>query len=148
MELKRVVVTGLGALTPIGNTLPEYWEALKNGVSGAARITYFNPELHKTQFACELKNFDVTEFMNRKEARRMDKYSQYAMVVTDEAIADAGLVEGNFNPDRVGVIWGSGIGGLETFQDEAQNLLRARENNQAPRFNPFFIPKMIADIAR
>ena len=147
MELKRVVVTGLGALTPIGNTLPEYWEALKNGVSGAARITYFNPELHKTQFACELKNFDVTEFMNRKEARRMDKYSQYAMVVTDEAIADAGLVEGNFNPDRVGVIWGSGIGGLETFQDEAQNLLRARENNQAPRFNPFFIPKMIADIA-
>ena len=147
MELKRVVVTGLGALTPIGNTLPEYWEALKNGVSGAAKITYFNPELHKTQFACELKNFDVTEFMNRKEARRMDKYSQYAMVVTDEAIADAGLVEGNFNPDRVGVIWGSGIGGLETFQDEAQNLLRARENNQAPRFNPFFIPKMIADIA-
>lgn len=147
MELKRVVVTGLGALTPIGNTLPEYWEALKNGVSGAARITYFNPELHKTQFACELKNFDVTEFMNRKEARRMDKYSQYAMVVTDEAIADAGLVEGNFNPDRVGVIWGSGIGGLETFQDEAQNLLRARENNQAPRFNPFFIPKMISDIA-
>ncbi len=147
MELKRVVVTGLGALTPIGNTYPEYWEALKKGVSGAARITYFDPEHHKTQFACELKNFDVNEFIHRKDARRMDKFSQYAMIVTDEAIVDAGLIEGNFNPDRVGVIWGSGIGGLETFQDEAQALLKARENNEGPKFNPFFIPKMIADIA-
>ena len=147
MELKRVVVTGLGALTPIGNTLPEYWESLKKGVSGAARITYFDPTHHKTQFACELKSFDVNEFIHRKEARRMDKFSQYAMVVTDEAIDDAGLVEGNFDPDRVGVIWGSGIGGLETFQDEAQALLKARENQTGPKFNPFFIPKMIADIA-
>lgn len=147
MELKRVVVTGLGALTPIGNTLSEYWEGLKNGVSGAARITYFDPEHHKTQFACELKNFDVSEFIHRKESKRMDKFSQYAMVVTDEAIQDAGLKEGNFDPDRVGVIWGSGIGGLETFQNEAQALLTARQNNTGPRFNPFFIPKMIADIA-
>ena len=147
MELKRVVVTGLGALTPIGNKLPDYWESLKNGVSGAARITYFDPKHHKTQFACELKGFDVNEFIHRKEARRMDKFSQYAMVVTEEAINDAGLIEGSFNPDRVGVIWGSGIGGLETFQDEAQVLLKAREDNTGPKFNPFFIPKMIADIA-
>lgn len=147
MELKRVVVTGLGALTPIGNNLTEYWEGLKNGVSGAAKITYFDPEHHKTQFACELKNFDVAEFIHRKESKRMDKFSQYAMVVTDEAIQDADLKDGNFNPDRVGVIWGSGIGGLETFQNEAQALLTARQNNTGPRFNPFFIPKMIADIA-
>tara|TARA_Y100000766_G_scaffold49991_1_gene40213 strand:+ start:4974 stop:6236 length:1263 start_codon:yes stop_codon:yes gene_type:complete len=147
MELKRVVVTGLGALTPIGNTLPDYWESLKNGVSGAAKITYFDPKHHKTQFACELKDFDVNKFIHRKEARRMDKFSQYAMVVAEEAVNDAGLIEGSFNPDRVGVIWGSGIGGLETFQDEAQVLLKARENNTGPKFNPFFIPKMIADIA-
>ena len=134
MELKRVVVTGLGALTPIGNTLPDYWESLKKGVSGAARITYFDPKHHKTQFACELKGFDVNDFIHRKEARRMDKFSQYAMVVTDEAINDAGLTEGSFDPDRVGVIWGSGIGGLETFQDEAQVLLKARENDAAPKF--------------
>ncbi len=147
MELKRVVVTGLGALTPIGNTIPEYWSSLKKGVSGAAKITYFDPKHHKTQFACELKGFDVNEFIHRKEARRMDKFSQYAMVVSEEAINDAGLSEGNFNPDRVGVIWGSGIGGLETFQNEAQVLLKARENDTGPKFNPFFIPKMIADIA-
>tara|TARA_B100000963_G_C22564590_1_gene643032 strand:- start:62 stop:1324 length:1263 start_codon:yes stop_codon:yes gene_type:complete len=147
MELKRVVVTGLGALTPIGNTLPDYWESLKSGVSGAARITYFDPKHHKTQFACELKGFDVNEFIHRKEARRMDKFSQYALVVTEEAIGDARLTEGSFNPDRVGVIWGSGIGGLETFQDEAQVLLKAREEDTGPKFNPFFIPKMIADIA-
>jgi 3-oxoacyl-[acyl-carrier-protein] synthase II len=147
MELKRVVVTGLGALTPIGNNASEYWEALKRGVSGASKITYFDPAHHKTQFACELKNFDVNNFIHRKEARRMDKFSQYAMVVTEEAINDAGLSEGSFDPDRVGVIWGSGIGGLETFQDEAQVLLKARENNTGPKFNPFFIPKMIADIA-
>ena len=147
MELKRVVVTGLGALTPIGNNLKDYWEGLKNGVSGAARITYFDPELHKTQFACELKNFNIADFLDRKEARRMDRFSQYAMVASDEAIIDAGLTEGNFNPDRVGVIWGSGIGGLETFQNEAQGLMKSRENNATPRFNPFFIPKMIVDIA-
>lgn len=147
MELKRVVVTGLGALTPIGNNLKDYWEGLKNGVSGAARITYFDPELHKTQFACELKNFNIADFLDRKEARRMDRFSQYAMVASDEAIIDAGLTEGNFNPDRVGVIWGSGIGGLETFQNEAQGLMKSKENNVTPRFNPFFIPKMIVDIA-
>lgn len=147
MELKRVVVTGLGALTPIGNTVADYWDALKKGVSGAAFITAFDPTHHKTKFACELKNFDINDFINRKEARRMDKFSQYAMVVADEAILDANLVEGNHNPDRVGVIWGSGIGGLETFQDEAQALYEARANNQGPKFNPFFIPKMIADIA-
>ena len=147
MELKRVVVTGLGALTPIGNNLKDYWEGLKNGVSGAARITYFDPELHKTQFACELKNFNIGDFLDRKEIKRMDRFSQYAMVASDEAIIDAGLTEGNFNPDRVGVIWGSGIGGLETFQNEAQGLMKSKENNVTPRFNPFFIPKMIVDIA-
>jgi 3-oxoacyl-[acyl-carrier-protein] synthase II len=147
MELKRVVVTGLGALTPIGNNLKDYWEGLKNGVSGAARITYFDPELHKTQFACELKNFNIADFLDRKEVKRMDRFSQYAMVASDEAIVDAGLTEGNFNPDRIGVIWGSGIGGLETFQNEAQGLMKSRENNVTPRFNPFFIPKMIVDIA-
>ena len=147
MELKRVVVTGLGALTPIGNNLKDYWEGLKNGVSGAARITYFDPELHKTQFACELKNFNIGDFLDRKEVKRMDRFSQYAMVASDEAILDAGLTEGNFNPDRVGVIWGSGIGGLETFQNEAQGLMKSRENQTTPRFNPFFIPKMIVDIA-
>ncbi len=147
MELKRVVVTGLGALTPIGNTLPDYWESLKNGVSGAAKITYFDPKHHKTHFACELKDFDVNKFIHRKESRRMDKFSQYAMVVSEEAIKDSRLLEESFNPDRIGVIWGSGIGGLETFQDEAQVLLNARENDIGPKFNPFFIPKMIADIA-
>jgi 3-oxoacyl-[acyl-carrier-protein] synthase II len=147
MELKRVVVTGLGALTPIGNNLKDYWEGLKNGVSGAARITYFDPELHKTQFACELKNFNIADFLDRKEVKRMDRFSQYAMVASDEAIVDAGLTKGNFNPDRIGVIWGSGIGGLETFQNEAQGLMKSRENNVTPRFNPFFIPKMIVDIA-
>lgn len=147
MELKRVVVTGLGALTPIGNNLKDYWEGLKNGVSGAARITYFDPELHKTQFACELKNFNIADFLDRKEVKRMDRFSQYAMVASDEAIVDAGLTEGNFNPDRIGVIWGSGIGGLETFQNEAQGLMKSRESKTTPRFNPFFIPKMIVDIA-
>jgi len=147
MELKRVVVTGLGALTPIGNNLKDYWEGLKNGVSGAARITYFDPELHKTQFACELKNFNIGDFLDRKEIKRMDRFSQYAMVASDEAIIDAGLTEGKFDPDRVGVIWGSGIGGLETFQNESQGLMKSRENKTTPRFNPFFIPKMIVDIA-
>lgn len=147
MELKRVVVTGLGALTPLGNDMASYWDGLKKGVSGAAKITYFDPALHKTQFACELKDFDASKFIDRKEARRMDKFSQYAIVASDEAVQDAGLTEGNFDPDRIGVIWGSGIGGLETFQDEAANLYRAKEANTPPRFNPFFIPKMIADIA-
>ena len=144
MELKRVVVTGLGALTPIGNTKDEYWSALASGKSGAAPITHFDAEKFKTQFACEVKNFDPTEFIDRKEARKMDKFAQYAMVASDEAIIDAGLNLDTINKLRVGVIWGAGIGGLETFQDEVLNYATG---DGTPRFNPFFIPKMIADIA-
>lgn len=144
MELKRVVVTGLGALTPIGNTIPEYWEGLKNGKSGCAPITYFDTEKFKTKFACELKNFNATDFLDRKEARKMDRFTQYAMVASDEAIADAELDLDEINKLRVGVIWGAGIGGLETFQQEVLNFA---EGDGTPRFNPFFIPKMIADIA-
>lgn len=144
MELKRVVVTGLGALTPIGNNVSEYWEALVAGKSGCANITYFDTEKFKTKFACELKNFNPLDHFNRKEARKLDRFAQYALVSSDEAIADA-----NFNLDqldkfRVGVIWGAGIGGLETFQNEMTNF---SEGDGTPRFNPFFIPKMIADIA-
>jgi len=144
MELKRVVVTGMGALTPIGNTLSEYWDALLNGKSGAAPIKQFDASLFKTQFACEVKDFNVEEFMDRKEARKIDQFTQYAIVSTTEAMADSGLMESNPNCDRIGVIWGSGIGGLKTFQDECQNFF---EGDGTPRFNPFFIPKMIADIA-
>ncbi|RKF04943.1 3-oxoacyl-[acyl-carrier-protein] synthase II [Tenacibaculum lutimaris] len=144
MQLKRVVVTGLGALTPIGNNKEEYWNSLVNGVSGAAPITYFDAAKFKTRFACELKNFDATEFINRKEARKMDRFTQYAMVASDEAIADAKLNLDEVNKLRVGVIWGAGIGGLETFQNE---MLNYAEGDGSPRFNPFFIPKMIADIA-
>jgi 3-oxoacyl-[acyl-carrier-protein] synthase II len=144
MELKRVVVTGLGALTPIGNTAPEYWEALVNGVSGAAPITHFNAELFKTRFACEVKNFNVLDHIDRKESRKMDPYAQYAMVVAAEAMNDSGLEMSEDNADRVGVIWGSGIGGIKTFQDEISNFVNG---DGTPRFNPFFIPKMIADIA-
>ncbi len=144
MNLNRVVVTGLGALTPIGNNKDAYWNALVAGVSGAAPITYFDTEKFKTNFACELKNFDVEDFVDRKTARKMDRFAQYAMVASDEAILDA-----NFNLDkldvlRVGIIWGAGIGGLETFQNEAINFAIG---DGSPRFNPFFIPKMIADIA-
>ena len=144
MELKRVVVTGLGALTPIGNTKDEYWDALVNGKSGAAPITYFDTEKFKTKFACELKNFNATDFLNRKEARKMDRFTQYAMVASDEAIIDANLDLDTVNKLRVGVIWGAGIGGLETFQNEVLNF---SQGDGTPRFNPFFIPKMIADIA-
>ena len=144
MELKRVVVTGMGALTPIGNTLSEYWDALLNGKSGAAPIKQFDASLFKTHFACEVKNFNVEDFMDRKEARKLDQFSQYALVSASEAMADSALLESNPNLDRVGVIWGSGIGGLKTFQDEAQNFF---SGDGTPRFNPFFIPKMIADIA-
>ena len=144
MELKRVVVTGLGALTPIGNTKDEYWEGLISGKSGAAPITYYDTEKFKTKFACELKNFNATDFLDRKEARKMDKFAQYAMVAADEAIADAKLNLDEVNKLRVGVIWGAGIGGLETFQDEVLNFA---SGDGTPRFNPFFIPKMIADIA-
>lgn len=144
MELKRVVVTGLGALTPIGNTVSEYWESLIQGKSGAASIKQFDASLFKTHFACEVKNFNVEDFIDRKEARKLDQFSQYAMVSTTEAMADSGLMESNPNLDRIGVIWGSGIGGLKTFQDECQTFFTG---DGTPRINPFFIPKMIADIA-
>ena len=144
MELKRVVVTGLGALTPIGNTLPEYWEGLKNGKSGCAPITYFDTEKFKTKFACEIKNYNSQDHFDRKEARKLDRFAQYALVSSDEAIEDAGFNLDEVDKFRVGVIWGAGIGGLETFQNEVINFA---EGDGTPRFNPFFIPKMIADIA-
>ncbi len=144
MNPRRVVVTGLGALTPIGNTLSTYWEGLLSGTSGAAPITYFDASRFKTQFACELKNFDPLDTLDRKEARKYDRFAQYALVSTAEAIADSGLDVERLDKDRVGVIWGAGIGGLETFQNEVLNFAAGGEN---PRFNPFFIPKMIADIA-
>lgn len=144
MELKRVVVTGMGALTPIGNTVTEYWEALLNGVSGAAPITRFDASKYKTQFACELKNFDVLQFMDRKEARRHDLFSQYGVVAADEAIADSGIISDSLDKDRVGVIWASGIGGLISLFYE---VLDYAAGDGTPRFNPFFIPKMISDIA-
>ena len=144
MQLKRVVVTGLGALTPIGNNVDEYWKGLVNGVSGAAPITHCDASKFKTRFACELKNFNVTDFINRKDARKMDKFTQYAMIAADEAIADSSLDLEKENRDRIGVIWGAGIGGLETFQNE---VLEFAKGDGTPRFNPFFIPKMIADIA-
>jgi len=144
MELKRVVVTGLGALTPIGNTIDEFWNGLINGKSGAAPITHFDATNFKTRFACEVKNFNPTDFLDRKEARKMDKFTQYAMVASQEAIDDSGLDFEKENKDRVGVIWGAGIGGLETFQNEVLDYARG---DGTPRFNPFFIPKMIADMA-
>ena len=144
MELKRVVVTGLGALTPIGNNIEEYWNGLIAGKSGAAPITYFDASKFKTQFACEVKNFNVTDFLNRKEARKMDRFTQYAMVASDEAIKDSNIDLEKIDKSRVGVIWGAGIGGLETFQNEVLNYAAG---DGSPRFNPFFIPKMIADIA-
>ena len=144
MELKRVVVTGLGALTPIGNTVSEYWDGLVSGISGANPITYFDASNFKTQFACELKGFNVEDFMDRKLARKMDRFAQYAIVSSEEAIADSRIIEDNVDKDRIGVIWGAGIGGLETFQNE---VLGFAAGNGTPRFNPFMIPKMIPDIA-
>ena len=144
MKLRRVVVTGLGALTPIGNNVQDYWNALINGVSGAAPITYFDTTHFKTKFACELKNFNVEDFIDRKEARKMDRYAQYAMVSSEEAVKDANFDFDKLDKDRVGVIWGSGIGGLETFQHEVMEFTKG---SGVPKFNPFFIPKMIADIA-
>ncbi len=144
MAFKRVVITGVGALTPIGNTRQAYWEGLKNGKSGAAPITRFDASLFKTKFACELKGFDVELFLDRKEARKMDPFAQFALVVADEAIKDSQLPLSTLNPDRVGVIWGSGIGGLLTFQEEVKSFAKG---DGTPRFNPFFIPKMIADLS-
>ena len=144
MALKRVVVTGLGALTPIGNNIDDFWQGLANGKSGGAPITYFDTSKFKTNFACELKHFNISDFLDRKEQRRMDKFTQYAMVSTEEAINDSGLDLDSIDKLRVGVIWGSGIGGIETFQNE---ILNFAAGDGTPRFNPFFIPKMIGDIA-
>ncbi len=144
MELKRVVVTGMGALTPLGNTVNEYWEGLVNGVSGADNITHFDASKFRTRFACEVKNFDPTQFLDRKEARKIDRFTQFALVVSDQAMADAGLNKDNINPDRIGVVFASGIGGLITFQNEVMDFAKG---DGTPRFNPFFIPKMILDIA-
>ncbi|NDV41971.1 beta-ketoacyl-ACP synthase II [Flagellimonas sediminis] len=144
MQLKRVVVTGMGALTPIGNNLKAYWEGLRTGKSGSAPITYFDTEKFKTKFACELKGFDPNDYFDRKEVRKLDRFAQYALVSSDEAIADSGIDLDNVDKFRVGVVWGAGIGGLETFQNE---VIGYAQGDGTPRFNPFFIPKMIADIA-
>ena len=144
MQLKRVVITGLGALTPIGNDVESFWQSLLNGKSGAAPIKQFDSSLFKTQFACELKDFDIEDHMDRKEARKLDQFAQYALVSATQAVEDSKLLDSNPNKDRIGVIWGSGIGGLKTFQDEAENFFAG---DGTPRMNPFFIPKMIADIA-
>ena len=143
MKIRRVVVTGIGALTPIGNNLQDYWDGLIKGVSGAAPITHFDAKDFKTQFACEVKNFEVTDFINRKEARKMDQFCQYAMIAADQAFTDSGLVVEEIDSDRAGVVWGSGIGGMSTFYNESKNFLTG---NGIPRFNPFFIPKLISDI--
>ena len=144
MNLKRVVVTGLGALTPLGNNVQDYWNGLINGVSGAGPITRFDASKFKTKFACEVKNFTPTDYLDRKEIRKMDLFTVFAIVASQEAFANSGLDTEKINRDRAGVIWGSGIGGLKTFQDEAINF---NNGDGTPRFNPFFIPKMIADIS-
>ena len=143
MELKRVVVTGLGAITPLGKTLTETWEGLVNGKSGAGPITHFDASKFKTQFACEVKNFDPNQYFDRKEARKLDRYAQFALIAADEAIADSGMEMEKLDLNKVGVIFSSGIGGISTFQEEVENY----DAERGPRFNPFFIPKMIADIA-
>ena len=146
MELKRVVVTGLGAITPIGNNVQEFWDSLVNGVSGAGPITHFDASLFKTQFACEVKNFNASDYIDRKEARKMDLYTQYAIAVAKQAVSDSGLDVENEDLNRIGVIFGAGIGGIRTFEEEAGNYaINGKE--MGPKFNPFFIPKMISDIA-
>jgi 3-oxoacyl-[acyl-carrier-protein] synthase II len=144
MQLKRVVVTGIGSLTPIGNNTPDYWNALLNGVSGANAITLFDASKFKTRFACELKGFDALQYLEKKEARKVDRYTQIALAASDEAVKDAGIDKETMNPDRIGVVFASGIGGLITFQEEVINFAKG---DGTPRFNPFFIPKMILDIA-
>ncbi|MGL4519999.1 MAG: beta-ketoacyl-ACP synthase II [Phocaeicola sp.] len=146
MELKRVVVTGLGALTPVGNTLPVFWENLLNGVSGAGPITHFDASKFKTQFACEVKGFVATDFMDRKEVRKMDLYTQYAIAAAKEAVTDSGMDIEKEDLNRIGVIYGVGIGGIHTFEEEVGNYVLTKDT-VGPKFNPFFIPKMIADIA-
>ena len=144
MQLKRVVVTGIGAITPLGNNLNDYWNGLINGVSGADMITQFNADKFRTKFACEVKGFDPTQFLDKKEARKIDRFTQLALVANDQALIDAGLNKENINPDRVGVIFASGIGGITTFQHEVSEFAKGEGT---PRFNPFFIPKMILDMA-
>ena len=144
MEMKRVVVTGIGAITPLGNGVEDFWNALINGVSGAAPITHFDASKFKTQFACEVKDYDPQNYFDRKEVRKLDLFTQYAMVASDEAMQDSNIDLETVNKDRFGVIWGAGIGGLTTFQEECINFALG---DGTPRFNPFFIPKMIADIA-
>jgi len=144
MQLKRVVVTGIGSLTPIGNSTPDYWNALLNGVSGANAITLFDASKFKTRFACELKGFDALQYLEKKEARKVDRYTQIALAASDEAVKDAGIDKEAMDPDRIGVVFASGIGGLITFQEEVINFAKG---DGTPRFNPFFIPKMILDIA-
>ncbi|MBA3674159.1 MAG: beta-ketoacyl-ACP synthase II [Chitinophagaceae bacterium] len=144
MELKRVVVTGMGAITPLGKSVPEYWDGLINGVSGAGDITQFDTSKFKTKFACEVKGFEPTDYLERKEARKIDRFTQFALIASDQAVKDAGISKENVDVDRVGVIFGSGIGGLITFQEEVSNFALG---DGTPRFNPFFIPKMILDIA-
>lgn len=144
MELKRVVVTGMGCITPLGNNISDYWNGLVNGISGADMITLFDASKFRTKFACEVKGFEPTQFLDRKEARKIDRFTQFALVVSDQAMADAGLNKENINPDRVGVVFASGIGGITTFQSEVIDFARG---DGTPRFNPFFIPKMILDIA-
>ena len=140
MNPRRVVVTGLGALNPIGNTIPAYWEGLLSGTSGAAPITYFDASLFKTKFACEVKDLNVENFIDRKEMRRMDRYSHLGIISATEAIEDSKCLDSNFDSDRCGVIWGSGIGGIETFFEEATQFAKG---DGSPRFSPFFIPKII-----
>lgn len=142
--MRRVVVTGLGALTPIGNNLHDYWEGLKNGVSGSAMITRFNTEKFKTRFACEIKGYDPSNYFERKEANKLDLFAQYALIASDEAIKDSGIDTADADKDRIGVIWTSGIGGIETFYQTIKSFV---EGGSVPRFSPFFIPKMIGDIA-
>ncbi|HZG23946.1 MAG TPA: beta-ketoacyl-ACP synthase II [Chitinophagaceae bacterium] len=144
MDMKRVVVTGIGALTPLGNSVGDFWDGLVNGVSGADYITQFDASKFKTRFACELKDFEPTDYLEKKESRKIDRFSQTALVASDQAVKDAGITPENINPDRVGVIFASGIGGLITFQEEVMNFAKG---DGTPRFNPFFIPKMILDIA-
>ena len=144
MEYKRIVVTGMGAITPLGNSAPDYWKNLVAGVSGADFITLFDASKFKTRFACEIKNFDPTNYLEKKEARKIDRFTQTALIASDEAVKDAGISKENVNADRVGVVFASGIGGLITFQEEVTNFAKG---DGTPRFNPFFIPKMILDIA-
>ena len=143
MSSRRVVVTGIGAITPVGNNLKDYWTSLTEGKSGAGPITLFDASNFKTKFACEVKNFNPNDFIDRKQARKLDRFCQFAVVVADQAFSDSGLSIDKINGDRAGVIWGSGIGGMNTFYSESVNF---GTGNGTPRFNPFFIPKLISDI--